>query len=65
MSPDLRQANAQPTTYTHCIECGEPLSEGDPYTCRPCVRAAYTACREIKGRAILPSDIAAIRRRDG
>jgi hypothetical protein len=64
MSPDQRSDRAQ-TTYTACVSCDGPLADGDDYTCRKCVEAAHIACREITGRAILPSDVAAIRARLG
>lgn len=61
MSPDQR-SDRTTAPRTTCIDCDGPL-DGNQMRCPPCVEAAYIACREITGRAILPSDIAAIRER--
>jgi hypothetical protein len=64
MEPSIGPA-ARPTQRTACVRCDGPLAAGDRYTCRPCVEAAYQACREITDRHVLASDILAVRRRTG
>lgn len=61
MSPDQRTSR-EAAPRTTCTNCGGPLN-GNTILCPACIEAAMIACREITGRPILPSDIAAIRAR--
>lgn len=63
MTPDQR-SDRTATPRTICTDCDGPL-DGHTIRCAACVAAAYIAVREITDRTILPSDIAAIRERQG